>query len=221
MHSKKRTDFGIPQNSSISDTDNNDVDLTHWGIRRTRIIKDLAIAIVEKKDQNADNKYEKLALSSTTIQEMEQEFYIDIVTLVKFAKAIEIAQKEMKMENEKFRKWTNQIFNKLSSDGVKLNGHPTKRSPHNLNVRFDGVDGKAIINSISKKIAISAGSACTTQTVEPSHVLLSLGLTDERTHSSIRIGCGRFNTEKDIEIATEEIQSSVMRLGKIVEGKVT
>ena len=65
----------------------------------------------------------------------------------------------------------------LEKIGGKLNGHREKRLPHNLNVRFDGIESKAIINSVSKKLAISAGSACTTQVVEPSHVLLALGLT--------------------------------------------
>ena len=91
----------------------------------------------------------------------------------------------MDSENIRFKKWTKKMFDELSKVGAKLNGHPTRRLAHNLNVRFEGVDGKAIINSISKKIAISAGSACTTQSVEPSHVLLALGLSEEQAHSSI------------------------------------
>ncbi|MBT5170870.1 MAG: IscS subfamily cysteine desulfurase, partial [Candidatus Nitrosopelagicus sp.] len=63
------------------------------------------------------------------------------------------------------------------------------------------------------KIAISAGSACTTQNVEPSHVLLSLGLSEDQSHYAIRIGCGRFNTDEDIETAIEQI-SDVLKLLK-------
>ena len=98
---------------------------------------------------------------------------------------------EMDSENIMFRKWTDKMFEKFSQIGASMNGHPTKKLSHNLNVRFDGIDGKAIINSVSKKIAISAGSACTAQMVEPSHVLLALGLTEEQAHNAIRIGCGR------------------------------
>ena len=107
------------------------------------------------------------------------------------------------------------MLEKLTAVGAKLNGHPKQRLAHNLNVRFDGIEGKAIINSVSKKLAISAGSACTTQFVEPSHVLLSLGLTEDQAHSSIRIGCGRFNTDEEIQVAGDEICHSVESLAKI------
>jgi len=140
---------------------------------------------------------------------------LNVPGIVGFAKAIEISQKEMESENIKFKKWTGEIFNKLSEAGAKLNGHPTNRLAHNLNVRFDGIESKAIINSVSKKIAISAGSACTTELVEPSHVLLALGLNEEQAHSAIRIGCGRFNTDEEIKIAADEIYSCVGSLAKI------
>ena len=140
---------------------------------------------------------------------------LNVPGIVGFAKAIEIAQKEMEQENEKFKKWMGLMLAKLSEAGAKLNGHPEKRLAHNLNVRFDGIESKAIINSVSKKIAISAGSACTTQVVEPSHVLLALGLSEDQTHSSIRVGCGRFNTEEEIKIAADEIYHAVESLAKI------
>jgi len=140
---------------------------------------------------------------------------LNVPGIVGFAKAIEIAQKEMEQENEKFKKWMNVMLAKLSEAGAKLNGHPEKRLAHNLNVRFDGIESKAIINSVSKKIAISAGSACTTQIVEPSHVLLALGLAEDETHSSIRIGCGRFNTDEEIAMAADEICHAVESLAKI------
>ena len=140
---------------------------------------------------------------------------LNVPGIVGFAKAIEIAQKEMEQENEKFKKWMGLMLAKLSEAGAKLNGHPEKRLAHNLNVRFDGIESKAIINSVSKNIAISAGSACTTQIVEPSHVLLALGLSEDQTHSSIRVGCGRFNTEEEIKIAADEIYHAVESLAKI------
>ena len=140
---------------------------------------------------------------------------LNVPGIVGFAKAIEIAQKEMEQENTKFKKWMGLMLAKLSEAGAKLNGHPEKRLAHNLNVRFDGIESKAIINSVSKKIAISAGSACTTQVVEPSHVLLALGLSEDQTHSSIRVGCGRFNTEEEIKVAADEIYHAVESLAKI------
>jgi len=140
---------------------------------------------------------------------------LNVPGIVGFAKAIEISQTEMDSENIRFKKWTDFMLDKLSNAGGKLNGHPTKRLAHNLNVRFDGIESKAIINSVSKKIAISAGSACTTQMVEPSHVLMALGLDEEQAHSAIRIGCSRFNTDEEIKVATDEIYSAISSLAKI------
>ena len=140
---------------------------------------------------------------------------LNVPGIVGFAKAVEISQKEMEKENAKSKRWTDSMLKKFQEAGGKLNGHPEKRLSHNLNVRFDGIESKAIINTVSKKIAISAGSACTTQIVEPSHVLLAIGLGEDQTHSSIRVGCGRFNTDEEIEIAADEIYHAVESLEKI------
>lgn len=140
---------------------------------------------------------------------------LNVPGIVGFGKALEIARNEMSQENERFKKWTKEMFEMFAKAGGQLNGHPTKRLSHNLNVYFKGIESKAIINSISKKVAISAGSACTTQLVEPSHVLLALGFDEERAHSSIRCGLGRFNTEDEIEFVKKEIINLVISLSKI------
>ena len=140
---------------------------------------------------------------------------LNVPGIVGFAKAVEIAVSEMEQENEKYRKWTGMMLEEFSKIGGKLNGHPTQRLAHNLNIRFEGIEGKAIINSVSKKLAISAGSACTTQLVEPSHVLLALGLSEEDTHSAIRIGCSRFNTSEEIQTTIDEISNCIQSLEKI------
>jgi cysteine desulfurase len=140
---------------------------------------------------------------------------LNVPGIVGFGEALEIAKKEMQLENEKFSRWTMHMLNAFEKSGGQLNGHPSKRLLHNLNVYFEGIESKAIINSLSSKIAISAGSACTTQLVEPSHVLLALGFTEERAHSSIRIGLGRFNIDEEITYASNEILSSIRALSKI------
>jgi len=121
----------------------------------------------------------------------------------------------MDAENKKFAEWTGMMLSEFEKIGGKLNGHPTKRLSHNLNVSFPGIESKAIINSVSKEIAISAGSACTTQIVEPSHVLLALGLDEETTHSSIRIGLGRSNTKSEINITLKKILETLNHLEEI------
>ena len=126
---------------------------------------------------------------------------LNVPGIVGFGKAMEIAVKEMDSENKRFKEWSDLMLKEFEKIGGKLNGHPTKRLTHNLNVYFPGIESKAIINSISKEIAISAGSACTTQIVEPSHVLLALGLDEDTTHYAIRIGIGRFSNLDEIENA--------------------
>ncbi|MGY5144402.1 MAG: cysteine desulfurase family protein [Candidatus Nitrosopumilus sp. bin_32a] len=140
---------------------------------------------------------------------------LNVPGIVGFGKAMEISQKEIDSENKKFKEWSDLMLKEFEKIGGKLNGHPSKRLSYNLNVSFSGIESKAIINSVSKEIAISAGSACTTQIVESSHVLLALGLNDNATHEAIRIGIGRFTTLDEIQFTVEKISSIVQSLEKI------
>jgi len=140
---------------------------------------------------------------------------LNVPAIVGFGKAAEISKSEMASEEERCRRWSKKILESFSHLGAKLNGHPSKRLAHNINVCFPGIEGKAIINSVSGRLAISAGSACTTQTVEPSHVLLSLGLGEEMVHSSIRIGMGRFNTDEEISFLIDVIATEIKMLASI------
>ena len=140
---------------------------------------------------------------------------LNVPGIVGFGKAMEIAQKEMDAENTRFKEWSDLMLKEFEKIGGKLNGHPTNRLTHNLNVYFPGIESKSIINSISKEIAISAGSACTTQMVEPSHVLLALGLDEEMTHSSIRIGLGKYTTNAEILFSIQKILLSINHLNNL------
>ena len=140
---------------------------------------------------------------------------LNVPGIVGFATAVDIAIKEMDMKNVQFKLFIKLMQQRLEAVGGVLNGHPDKRLAHNLNMRFDGIESKAIINSVSKKVAISAGSACTTQVVEPSHVLLAIGLNEEQSHQSIRIGFGRFTRVIEVIVASEEICDAIEDLRKI------
>ncbi len=140
---------------------------------------------------------------------------LNVPGIVGFGKAIEIAIREMDAENKRFKEWTDLILESFEKVGGLLNGHPTDRLTHNLNIYFPKVESKAIINSVSKEIAISAGSACTTQIVEPSHVLLAIGLDEDYAHCAIRIGLGRFNNQKEIKFTIEKISNTINSLTKI------
>jgi cysteine desulfurase len=140
---------------------------------------------------------------------------LNVPGIVGFGKAVEISQKEMDAENKRFAEWSGIMLEEFEKIGGVLNGHPKNRLTHNLNVYFPGIEGKSIINSVSKEIAISAGSACTTQNVEPSHVLLALGLDEDTTHYAIRIGIGRFNTLEEINYVGKIIINVVKKLKRL------
>ncbi|MEM2613006.1 MAG: cysteine desulfurase family protein [Nitrososphaerota archaeon] len=142
---------------------------------------------------------------------------LNVPGIVGFGKAFEIAVKEMNQENKRFDQWRKYMFEVFveKCKNVELNGHPYKRLSHNLNVSFEGVENKALIRAVSSKLAISTGSACTTLNVEPSHVILALGFGPERAHTAIRLGFSRFNTEEEIEFATDFIVENVIKLRRI------
>lgn len=96
-------------------------------------------------------------------------------------------------------------------DEVTLNGHPTLRTPSNLNLSFAYVEGESLMMGIPQ-IAVSSGSACTSASLEPSYVLKSLGVGDELAHSSIRFSLGRFNTESEIDTVIDRVVSAVRKL---------
>lgn len=140
---------------------------------------------------------------------------LNVPGIAGFGRAAEIAAEEMGKDGARFKKWSGRMLAAFEESGALLNGHREDRLAHNLNVCFPGIESKAVINSVSGEVAISAGSACTAETVEPSHVILALGHDEQRAHSSVRIGMGRFNTDEDIDAASEIIREQVSRLAKI------
>ncbi len=97
-----------------------------------------------------------------------------------------------------------------------LNGSQEKRSPNNANFRFDDVEGEGLILSLDLDgIAASTGSACSSGALDPSHVLLSLGLKHEQAHGSLRVTLGKYTTKKELDILIEKLKEVVKRLRKI------
>ena len=119
-------------------------------------------------------------------------------------------------ENQKIATLRNQLLEDIIKDtpNVKVNGSMEKRLAGNLNMSFQGMNNEAIIAAVPE-IAISSGAACTTSTMEPSHVLLALGLSKDEAYSSLRFGIGRFNTEKDVETAADSIKRCMEKLQKM------
>lgn len=141
---------------------------------------------------------------------------LNVPGIVGMGKALEIAKKEMNSEHQRFLLWTQYMYktfkDNLGQDTVDINGHPTDRLAHNLNIYFKDIDNKAIINILQPHVSLSAGSACTTTSMEPSYVILALGYGDKRATSSIRMGLSRFNTIEEIQYATDIIEKSITKL---------
>ncbi len=141
---------------------------------------------------------------------------LNVPGIVGFGKACEIAKAEMEEEAKRAKylrdKLQNEIMNKL--EDVYLNGHPTNRSPNNLNLSFFGVESEAIFMGM-KEVALSSGSACSSASVEKSHVLKAIGLNDDLISSAIRFGIGRFNTEEEIDYVIARIVEVVKHLRDI------
>lgn len=139
---------------------------------------------------------------------------LNVPAIVGFGKAIQITKQRIKVDSQQFRIWTQRMYERLKLELgslVELNGHPTERLPHNLNVSFANIESKALIVRL-KGIAVSTGSACTTASVEPSHVISALGFGEGRAHNAIRVGVGRFNTDDEINIATGLLIKTVFQL---------
>jgi len=102
-------------------------------------------------------------------------------------------------------------------EDVRRNGAPSRSAPHILSVSFPGVEGESLRFALAD-VAVSAGSACTSNHAEPSHVLRSLGLSDALAESTLRFGVGRFTTEAEIDRAVERVGAEVGRLRAIAAG---
>ena len=122
-----------------------------------------------------------------------------------FGEASRIAETNLDRDMEHCKRLSRMLFEHLALKipGLLLFGHAENRLPGNLNVGFPGVSGEEIVARVGGEIAVSAGSACSSQTAEPSHVLTALGLSDDIASSGVRISVGRFNQENEIIYAAE------------------
>jgi len=135
--------------------------------------------------------------------------------IVGMGAAYAIAQAEMATELPRIRALHQRLLNGLSGiEQVFINGHPTQRVPHNLNMSFNYVEGESLIMGI-KGLAVSSGSACTSASLEPSYVLRALGRSDELAHSSLRMTIGRWTTEAEIDYAVQTIRENVAKLREL------
>jgi cysteine desulfurase len=136
--------------------------------------------------------------------------------IVGFGKACEIAKLRLLEEEKQAELRDKLIKGILEIKDSYLNGHPTKRLPNNVNVRFSYIEGESMILNLDMKgVAASTGSACSSTSLEPSHVLLAIGLKPEESHGSLRLTLGRENTQEDVDFVVSILPDIVNKLRMI------
>ena len=132
--------------------------------------------------------------------------------IVGMGEAFALAMNEMAAENARILALRNRLLNGLTAiPAMSVNGDLEQRVPGNLNVSFGYVEGESLMLAL-RDLEISSGSACTSASLEPSHVLHALGLSDELAHSSVRITVGRFSTEEEVDYAVAVVKKAVAKL---------
>jgi cysteine desulfurase len=141
---------------------------------------------------------------------------LNVPGIVGLGKACEIDRREMASEAERLiflrQRLCRGILDQLEE--VYINGHPTERLPGNLNMSFAYVEGESLMMAL-KEIAVSTGSACSSASLEPSHVLRAIGIQEDLAHTAIRFGLGRFNTEEEVDFTIGRVVEEVRRLREI------
>jgi cysteine desulfurase len=141
---------------------------------------------------------------------------LNVPAIVGFGVAAEIGRQGMKIEGSKLEQLRNRLERELLKlGGVYVNGNVNARLPHVSNLSFKNVDGEALMLGINKEIAVSSGSACTSASVEPSHVLRAMGVSDDLAHSSLRFSLGRDTTDEQIDFTIERVSATVKKLREL------
>jgi len=138
--------------------------------------------------------------------------------IVGFAKAVEIAHRDMKKNDAHLKKLTKKMWEGLNKElkEIYLNGHPENRLSSTLNISFRYIEGESmVLNFDMKGISASTGSACTSGSLEPSHVLTAMGVPSDMAQGSVRFSFGYENTEEDVDYCLTEIPPIVEKLRKM------
>jgi cysteine desulfurase len=135
---------------------------------------------------------------------------LNVPGIVGFGKAAEICLAEMDQDAARLSKMRDRLQKELSKmEEVTINGNEQHRMPHVTNMSFKHVEGEGLMMTFNQNIALSSGSACTSASLEPSYVLVAMGLGDDLAHSSLRFSLGRFTQEEDIDFTIDAITKGV------------
>jgi cysteine desulfurase len=153
---------------------------------------------------------------------------LNVPGIVGFGRAFELSLADRETENRRLRLLRKRLYDgilaevldvsvngpqlpDIADDGSLAPGVEEQRLPGNLNLSFAGVEGEALLMGL-KDVAVSSGSACTSASLRPSHVLKALGVSDDLAHASIRFGLGRSNTNEEVDYTIGAVASAVRRL---------
>ena len=135
--------------------------------------------------------------------------------IIGFGKAVELAAEGFEENNARLIRLRDKLIAGIEAEipYIRLNGHRTKRHPGNVNFCFEFIEGESLLLSLDLVgIAASSGSACTSGSLDPSHVLMAIGLTHEIAHGSLRLSLGEFTTDEDVDYVIEQLKPIVERL---------
>lgn len=139
----------------------------------------------------------------------------NVAGIVGLGKAISLVYENLEQKNKYLIKLREYFINEIKQNivDIKVNGNLSNRLPGNINISFKGVEADNILTELDKRgIFISTGSACTTGSLESSHVLKAIGLSDIEAHSTIRISLGKYNTKEEIDYVIKELKNIIEKL---------
>lgn len=142
----------------------------------------------------------------------------NVAGIVGIGKAIELAYQNLDEHNKKITELRDYFINQITAKipKVKINGDMINRLPGNVNISFEGVDAEGLLLNLDfKKICASSGSACSAGSLEPSRVLLAIGLEKEMAKSSLRVTIGKYNTKEEVDYLIENLEEIIARLRMI------
>jgi len=142
---------------------------------------------------------------------------LNVPGIVGFGKAAAIAKEEMYEDTARLSKLRDKLQKGLMDilEESYVNGSQEHRMPHVTNISFKHVEGEGLMMTFNQNIALSSGSACTSASLEPSYVLVALGLGDDLAHSSLRFSLGRFTTEEDIDATIKQVSEGVNHMREL------
>lgn len=139
----------------------------------------------------------------------------NVAGIVAFAKAFDLAVLEMDEEMKRLSELRDYLINGILTTipHTSLNGHETKRLPNNVNITFEFIEGEMLLLSLDMVgVSASSGSACTSGSLDPSHVIMALGVKHEHAHGSLRLSLSRYTTKEELDYTIEQLKPIVDRL---------